>query len=136
MQRLGGGRLVLLACLVGSAVVAGCQREQQLPKSIPVEQQNAGPSPTLLAQFPAASVVEQIERQLAADPLLHGARIVVDHGSEGLRLRGFVKSGAQAARAVTLAQAISGNEQVDARLIRRGRSGVDDGPLPAQPFLL
>ena len=135
MQRTRGGRTVIVTCLATAAIVAACQREQQLPKSVPVEQHNARPTATLLAQLPEA-VLDKVKHELAADPLLHGTRIAVDSDTGRLRLRGFVSSGAQEARAISIAQTISGNEAIEARFIRRGRSGVADGPLPAQPFLL
>lgn len=135
MQRIRGGRTVLLTCLAGAAMIGGCQREQQLPKSVPVEQHNARPTATLLAQLPEA-VLDKVKHELAADPLLHGAHIFVDSDAGRVRLRGFVNSGAQEARALRIARTVSGDEQIEARLIRRGRSGVADGPLPAQSFLL
>lgn len=129
-------KTALLVCLAGGVAVAvGCQREQQLPKSIPVEQHNARPAPILLAQLPGP-VVEQVKRQLAADPLLHGASISVIGTTGYLRLHGFVSSGAQRQRAIAIAQTVLGDAPVEARLIRRGRSGVADGPLPDQLFLL
>lgn len=136
MHSIRATRTALLVCLAGGVAAAvGCQREQQLPKSIPVEQHNARPAPTLLAQLPDP-VVEQVKRQLAADPLLRGASISVVGDTGYLRLHGFVSSSAQRQRAIAVARTVLGDAPVEARLIHRGRSGVADGPLPGQLFLL
>lgn len=114
------------AGLAVMALTLGCQTEQSLQQT-PLERGEQRPGRTMLAD---TAVVERVQAGLINEPMLAPAAIRVDGNGGTVRLRGVVMSGAQQARAVDIARASAGVKRVDDQLIRRGRSGISDGPLP------
>lgn len=113
------------AGLAVMALTLGCQTEQSLQQT-PLERGEQRPGRTMLAD---TAVVERVQAGLINEPMLAPAAIRVDGNGGTVRLRGVVMS-AQQARAVDIARASAGVKRVDDQLIRRGRSGISDGPLP------
>ena len=123
MNRKNGHAAAGLAVM---ALTLGCQTEQSLQQT-PLERGEQRPGRTMLAD---TTVVERVRTGLNTEPLLAPAAIRVDGNGGTVRLRGAVMTGAQQVRAVDIARASAGVKRVDDQLIRRGRSGVSDGPLP------
>lgn len=118
---------------IAAIAAAACQTEQALQPT-PAdrgEQQRSGR--TLLAD---ATLLQQVQTRLAAEPLLAETAIRVETVGGVVRLRGVVYSALQRARALEIARGISGARRVDDQLVRHGRSGVTDGPLPRTQFQL
>lgn len=124
MNRTNGHAAAGLMALM--AMTLGCQTEQSLQQS-PLERGEQRPGRTMLAE---TELVERVRMELAHEPLLAPTAIRVDGHGGTLRLRGVVHTGAQHSRAIDIARASAGVKRIDNQLIRRGRSGVTDGPLP------
>lgn len=114
------------AGLAVMALTLGCQTEQSLQQT-PLERGEQRPGRTMLAD---TAVVERVQTRLINEPLLAPTAIRVDGNGGTVRLRGVVMTGAQQVRAVDIARTSAGVKRVDDQLIRRGRSGIGDGPLP------
>lgn len=104
----------------------GCQTEQALQPT-PVERGEQRPARTMLAD---AELLKRVQTELARDPALAAASIHVEAVGGVVRLRGIVRDNAQHTRAREIARAVGGVRRLDDHLIRHGRSGVADGPLP------
>lgn len=102
----------------------GCQTEQALQPT-PVERGEQRSARTMLAD---ADLLQRVQTELAREPALAGIRVETAGGI--VRLRGVVRDSAQQARAREIARAVGGVRRIDDQLIRHGRSGVTDGPLP------
>lgn len=104
----------------------GCQTEQALQPT-PVERGEQRSARTMLAD---ADLLQRVQTELARDPTLAATSIRVETAGGIVRLRGVVRDSAQHARARELARGVGGVRRLDDQLIRHGRSGVADGPLP------
>lgn len=122
MRQHGGAGMVLIAAVAG----LGCQTEQALQPT-PVDHGEQRSGRTMLAD---TELQQRLEANIAHEPLLAAARIQVAINGGVVRLRGVVLSHAQHARAREVARALHGVRRIDDQLIRHGRSGVADGPLP------
>lgn len=128
MRRHGGATVAFIAAVAAAA----CQTEQALQPT-PADRGEQRPGRTLLAD---ATLLQQVQTRLAAEPLLAETAIRVETGGGVVRLRGVVYSPVQRARAIEIARGIHGARRIDDQLIRHGRSGVNDGPLPRTQFQL
>ena len=122
MQWHGGTTLALIAAVAATA----CQTEQALQPT-PAERGEQRPGRTLLAD---ADLLQRVQAGLAREPLLADTVIRVESVGGVVRLRGVVYSSVQQARALEITRAVNGARRIDNQLIRHGRSGVSDGPLP------
>lgn len=104
----------------------GCQTEQALQPTPPVERGEQRSARTMLAD---ADLLQRIQTELAHEPTLADASIRVETEGGIVRLRGIVYDRAQQARARDIARGISGVRRIDDQTVRHGRSGVADGPL-------
>ncbi len=123
MVRQHGGAAV---ALIAAFAAVGCQTERPVPQT-PPDRGEQRPPRTMLAD---SNVLQRIRADLAHEPLLAGTQISVEADRGMVRLRGVVYDGVQQARALEIVRGIQGVRNIDNQLIRHGRSGVADGPLP------
>ncbi len=124
MLRQHGGTTV---ALIAAFAAVGCQTERPVPQT-PPDRGEQRPARTLLAD--SDDVLQRIRTGLAREPLLADARISVDTYRGTVRLRGVVHDDVQRVRAIDIARRIPGVRNIQTELIRHGRSGVAEGPLP------
>lgn len=105
----------------------GCQTEQALQPTPPVERGEQRSARTMLAD---AELLQRVQAELARDPALAAASIRVETDGGVVRLRGIVSDRAQQIRAREIARSVGGVRRIDDQTIRHGRSGVAEGPLP------
>lgn len=123
LRQHGGATVVLIAAFAA----VGCQTERPALQT-PPDRGEQQPARTMLAD--SDDVLQRIRTGLAHEPLLADARIRVDAQRGTVRLRGVVHDGIQQARAIEIARGIPGVRNIQNELIRHGRSGVAEGPLP------
>ncbi|MFP5349944.1 MAG: BON domain-containing protein [Gammaproteobacteria bacterium] len=104
----------------------GCQTEPALQPA-PVERGEPQSARTMVAD---AELLQRVQVELAREPAFAAVAMRVEAANGVVRLRGAVRDRAQQARAREIARSIPGVRRIDDQLIRHGRSGVADGPLP------
>lgn len=122
MRHRGSTTIAFIAAVSG----IGCQTEPPLQPT-PVDRGEQRSARTMLAD---AELLERVQTELAREPALAAAAIRVETAGGTVRLRGIVHDRVQQARAREIARSIAGVRRIDDQLIRHGRSGVADGPLP------
>lgn len=120
MRQHGSAAVAFIAAISG----IGCQTEPALPPT-PVDHGEQRSARTMLAD---AELLQRVQTEMAREPALAAIRVETAGGV--VRLRGAVQDGAQQARAREIARGVAGVRRIDDQLIRHGRSGVADGPLP------